>query len=99
MEIRSMGQAQETPPPNRERLEKEVNYREKAGLHLWHSIAMYMHTDENVLAAYEGRDQVIMDIENIMAIHVVCFICEEPFDPALMKRRCKGTPKGTLRYV
>lgn len=99
LNVTSLGIKQEAPPPNAEKLEKELQYHIKAGKHLWNTIAMYLSTEENVRAAYAGEAPLIMDKENLMTLHVGCFICEEPYRKEMLNKRCKGEPKGTLKYV
>lgn len=83
-----------------ERLNKEIDYCLKAKKHLWSSIVQYIHSEENVKAAHTpGGDSLIMDRDNLLGVHVGCYICEEPYNPQVFSRACKGQPKGTLQYV
>lgn len=82
---------------NQTRLESDLAYAKKAGDHYWTAIAMY-HLSENSMRDMVN-DQMHMDMENLMSVHMGCFICEEIYSPKLAKRRCKGEPKGELKYV
>lgn len=99
MRVTSLGFKETIKPPSFHKLEKEIEYHTKAEKHLWNTIAMFLNSEENVRAAYAGKESIIMDTENLMTLYVGCFICEEPYEPSMIGKRCKGQPKGTLRYV
>lgn len=84
-------------PDKAARLDKELEYAIKAGNHFWTAIAMF-HLNEQSLADIEN-EQAHMDMENLMQIHMGCFLCEEPYSAQLAKRRCRGNPPGELKYV
>lgn len=82
------------------RFEREYEYAKKAGNHMWTSLVRYLHTDEQLKKSLgEDGEPLLMDRENLVGHDIFCFICEEPATRQLLSRRCKGEPKGTLRYV
>ena len=100
MEIYSTGVKQfHARPPAWEKMDKEIEYAVKAGEHLWTAIVTYLSSKQALRDNYENNQPLNMDSENLLQVHVGCFICEEPFEPKMLDRRCKGQPKGELRYV
>jgi hypothetical protein len=100
--VRSLGTKQEVKGERltSDRLRQEIEYHTKAKTHLWSSIAQYIHNEDNVKSAHTpGGDSLIMDRDNLIGVHIGCYICEEPYSPQVMNRACKGQPKGELRYV
>ena len=64
----------------------------RPGEHVWLATVAFRITPEQARASQDGASQVHLDMENIAAIGVICFICEEPFTQRLSYRRCKGEP-------
>jgi hypothetical protein len=97
--LSSLGMKQVVNGVSPDRLDKEIEYATKSGSHLWNSLVVYLHTEDNVRKAYAGTEHLIMDGENLLTHAVGCFICEEPYTKEIASKRCKGQPKGTLQYM
>lgn len=67
------------------RMEEETEAAVAAGEHYWSVIIIFRCVDPTA--------QVILDQENLRSgAEVGCFICEEPFTPALLGTVCTGVP-------
>lgn len=79
-------------PEDYDRIEKRatgaIGIAKLTGKHLWVAMVAYRVTDPE-------RDSLMLDRENLMVYpHIGCFICEQPFTPRMMTRRCPGDPRG-----
>lgn len=68
----------------------DIEYAQKAGDHYWVAVASYAIADPTTLADPAGN--VNLDREHLLGLALGCYICEAPYDPRLLRRRCKGTP-------
>lgn len=73
----------------------EVVYAIKSHTHLWTATALYMLSEETMRTLSEEAPN--LDMENLRQVGVGCFVCQEPYDPRLLKRKCKGEPKRARR--
>lgn len=66
------------------RFDEKLGYARKAGDHFWVAIAYYVIDDPSATPFH-------LDLENIGGPPaLVCYRCETPYEPQLLKRRCKG---------
>lgn len=75
-----------------ELLSGEIRYAMKSQQHLWIVSAMFVVHKEVLRAG--GGESTLLDPETVRQIGAGCFICEEPFDPRLLDRKCPGDPTG-----
>ena len=72
-------------------LDKEYNYAIKSGEHLWTALVSYKMDKKSLR---EMRDSpLLFDSENLLSMHLGCFICEQVYEPKLLDRRCPGEPR------
>ena len=64
----------------------------RPGEHVWVATVAFRITPDEARASEDDASQVHLDMENIAAVGVICFVCEEPFTQRLSYRRCKGEP-------
>ncbi len=73
--------------------DRELEYAEKAGTHLWIAVAGHRLSDAQAKRVANGSDEpVIMDLENLAIMGISCYRCEEPLNRRLIDRRCPGDP-------
>jgi hypothetical protein len=63
------------------------------GEHVWVATAAYRLDAKATLAAHESGEQQHLDMENLAAFAIGCFVCEQPFSKRLFYRRCTGEPR------
>lgn len=69
----------------RDRLEAAMARGAADGTHVWTAITQYLIEDPTV--------QLNLDTENLCGPPMlVCFVCEEAFDPKRYRQRCPGEP-------
>ncbi len=71
-----------------ERFNEAVRVAELGGDHVWIALVTHHLADPGRLAGERH-----LDAESIVMAHVGCYVCEEPYDPRLARRRCPGEPK------
>lgn len=90
------GERQEVAADRMERagrgFDQEVLYATKSETHLWVTILVHRASDQTLDAlSGVGDGQPILDAETLtQSPATVCYICSEPFDPRLRRRKCKG---------
>lgn len=71
-----------------ELLDKDLTYALKSGTHYWIALAMFKLSDQSIKSMM--TEKVHMDMENLMQVHMGCYLCEEVYSERASKRRCKG---------
>jgi len=71
------------------RFNEQLRVARLAGEHVW--VATVAHRVDDPTAAVAG--QLHLDAESIVYAGVGCFICETPYEPRMLTRRCKGEPR------
>lgn len=76
-----------------DRFEREMAFARKSHTHLWGAVVPYK-ISEAALSEMTKGEPVHLDRENMLSYPLVgCLVCEEPFTPALRRRRCPGDPR------
>lgn len=77
------------------RARPELLEQKRPGEHVWVTVASWVVSGETMLAAHQGRQNVIMqwDAENLASFATGCFICEEEWSERLYHRKCPGEPR------
>jgi hypothetical protein len=66
------------------RFEAKLTTARKSGDHFWVALAYYVIDDPSAAPIH-------LDLENIGGSPaLICYRCETPYEPRLLKRRCKG---------
>lgn len=81
----------ESQKPKMEQFNREREYAIKSQQHLWVAVQSHVLTAKR-LETYEDGP-LLMDNETLRSIGVGCFICQETFEPVMLKRKCKGEPR------
>lgn len=71
----------------RERFDREVAFGQAAGKHVWVAIATFLVQPEQFTS---GDGPGYLDGENLGGVYLGCYVCEEPYDPRMQHRRCRG---------
>lgn len=72
-----------------DRLDELARVARISGDHMWVATTAH-HIADPVQALADG---LVLDAESLLYTGVGCYVCEEPFTPRLLTRRCKGEPK------
>ena len=70
------------------RFEEVLRVAALSGDHVWTAIVQH-HIIDPVRFVDGGH----LDAESVVAVHLGCYICEQPYDPLLVRRRCPGEPR------
>lgn len=65
-------------------------YAVQSGTHLWVATAAYRLSPDALDRA--DTDPLMFDAESLLATAIGCYVCEQPWDAQLTRRRCKGSP-------
>jgi hypothetical protein len=74
---------------------KAYSYAVASETHLWVATLAHRCTDAT-LDSLEGvsDEQPLLDADTLLMRPAVgCYVCEEPYEPRLRRRRCPGEPK------
>lgn len=94
-----LGAGQEVTGPRQvaaeERFESEYAYATRAETHLWVITVAHKATD-GTLNVFDGKDGTpLLDADTLLMRPTVgCFVCEQPYEPRLRRRRCPGEPRS-----
>jgi hypothetical protein len=77
-----------------QRFEAAYAYAIKSETHLWGVTVMHQAT-EQTLDAFDGSGgQPLLDADTLLMRPAVgCYVCEQPYEARLRRRRCTGEPK------
>ena len=75
----------------KERMTRLHSFAVKSHTHMWTVIAQHSVSDDMLIAMDHGVAPV-MDLDTLLGVYVGCYVCEEPYSPALRKRQCAGDP-------
>lgn len=73
----------------------ELNYARKSHTHLFVATAAYVLSEETLRDMETSPP--LFDLENLRQVLIGCFVCEEPYDKRMLKRKCSGEPKRSRR--
>lgn len=77
------------------RFEGTYAYAVKSETHLWGVTLMHQATDATLDAFDGGPGQPLLDADTLLMRPAVgCYVCEQPYEARLRRRRCTGEPKG-----
>ena len=79
-----------------------ISYHEKAQTHMWVVVVTYQGTDTLLdkldAPAADPTDPhtaPMLDADTLLMRPAIgCYICEEPYNPRMRRRRCPGHPKA-----
>lgn len=98
-EFKPVGEMSEATPARQlfaeDEFSKRMSYAEKSETHIWIVMVTHFATDQ-MLDGFSGvkNESPILDHETIaMRPVIVCYICEESFEPRLRHRKCNGHPE------
>jgi hypothetical protein len=66
-------------------------YAIKAAEHLW--VATVCHRLSAAALDASQSEPLNFDAESLIMTAIGCYVCEEPWEPTLTRRRCKGEPR------
>lgn len=74
--------------------DKRIYYARQSETHLWMVTIIHFATDQMIGAfAGESEELPILDADTIaMRPGIICWICEQIWDPRLRHRKCPGEP-------
>lgn len=84
-----------------DRLGDALAYATKAREHLWITTVVH-RAGEHMLDQLDGRPETedgpaLLDVESMLAMPMTgCYVCESPYEPRLRRRRCPGSPDGSV---
>lgn len=62
--------------------------------HLWNVVVQHFISDE-ALRGIEHGDAPLLDLETLAGVPAIgCYICEQLYEPRLLRSRCRGEPSG-----
>jgi hypothetical protein len=78
-----------------QRMEAAYAYAIKSATHLWFITLSHQATDQT-LDVFDGQDGTpLLDADTLLMRPAVgCYVCEQPYEPRLRRRRCPGEPRG-----
>lgn len=69
-------------------------YATKSETHLWIVTITHYASDVLLESLYDPDASPMLDTETIATMPAIgCYVCEEPYDPRLRHRKCKGEPR------
>jgi hypothetical protein len=80
---------------NRGAMEEAERLAVMSGTHLWIMTTAHAIT-ANALDRMDS-DPLIADAESLLGTAIGCFVCEQPWEPRLTRRRCKGEPGRSVK--
>ena len=71
----------------------EVEYAIKSHTHVWTVMQLHVVSGDTLTEHLAREEAPLLDGETFRAIEVGCYVCEQPFDPRLVTRKCKAVKR------
>lgn len=78
------------------RFDERLALADRVEEHVWTVFTVHLITDKTA-ALFAGEEDPtvtpILDSESLASIQIGCYRCEQPLDPRLIGRRCRGVKR------